>query len=178
MSRALTEEQNERVRVVAKELIAAGLNQKQLAEQLGVSPATVSRFIQGKEGTGTAIALMVAQLAGVDFEGMLLGRIERVTPSVRQLPEYEAARVSLASSFGPLSLDVATRVLDAAGSRVVSARLLAQAADFYHAIIPVEERGAEPVPRKETKAKGDTAKLLEAHEAVATGTKRKREGKG
>lgn len=151
MPRALSDDENARVRAAAAELVAArdGIASR-LAEEIGVKQATISRFLNEKTGTTYAVAGRVAALLGVDREAMLRGE-RRAVATVRDLPEYQAARDALVDRYVLAVLDAATRALDAVGATAIDAARLDAACRFA-----LDNR-----PLVLTEPKGATKKLID-----------------
>jgi transcriptional regulator with XRE-family HTH domain len=64
----LTESQNEAVRALLRGM---GKNQVELAKDLGVAQAGISRFLSGKQGTSMAVAIKICEAVGREYHEVL-----------------------------------------------------------------------------------------------------------
>jgi len=73
-SRDLSLQQNEYVRALVRELLRE-TTQSALAPRLGLKQNSLSAFVTGTGGTSFAVARRAAEMAGLDVEDVLAGRI-------------------------------------------------------------------------------------------------------
>ncbi len=87
-TRDLTREQNEKVRKMARELLAAGATQTELAHAVHLDRSAVSGFLGGRQGVSYTVAIEICRMAGKDPK-LELG-LTSVRESVDPAKEVEA----------------------------------------------------------------------------------------